>query len=208
MILFCRTGEAIDRHGDTSQFLVDLATPGIRISPIVNQTGEHDFNEVSFQDVFLPEDAVLGQLGNGWQQVTSELALERSGPERFLSSFTLLDTLARLLGETVPGSVALGRLTAHLMVLRRLSRSVALLLHQGADPALQASVVKELGTEFEQAVPEAARLLLATEPDLTDTGYAGVLARAMLDAPSFSLRGGTREILRGIIARGLGLTLT
>ena len=176
--------------------------------PIRNLAGQHDFNEVVFEDVLLPEDALIGGLGDGWRQVTSELAFERSGPERFLSSFTLLVELARALGAepSERAAIALGRIMAHIVTLRRLSRSVAGMLQAGADPALQAAVVKDLGTLLEQEVPEVARQLVACEPAAQSTqAFSAVLAHAILHAPSFSIRGGTREILRGIIARGLGL---
>jgi alkylation response protein AidB-like acyl-CoA dehydrogenase len=213
MILFCRTpveatDATADRHGGVSQFLVDLGRPGISIRPVHALTGEHHFNEVVFTDCRLPPDALIGRLGDGWNQVTSELALERSGPERFLSSFTLLTELVRALGAAPSDAalVALGRLAAQIMTLRRLSRSVAGMLQAGENPALQAALVKDLGALVEQSVPEIARLLHEAEPDLAGTrNYTAVLAYTMLHAPSFSLRGGTREILRGIIARGLGL---
>lgn len=211
MILFCRTGQtdAGDRHGGVSQFIVDLKnTPGIKISPIFAMTGEHHFNEVVFQDAFLPDTALLGQEGEGWKQVTSELAFERSGPERFLSSFWLFVELVRALGPnpTDAGAIAIGRLTAHILTLRRLSRSVAGMLENGENPALQASLVKDLGALVEQEIPEIARTLVDQEPDAASThAFAATLAHTMMHAPSFSLRGGTREILRGIIARGLGL---
>jgi alkylation response protein AidB-like acyl-CoA dehydrogenase len=208
MILFCRTGAAEDRHGGVSQLLVDLTLPGISIRPVNALSGEHHFNEVVFTDCFIPADAVIGALGDGWNQVTGELAFERSGPERFLSSFTLLVELVRALGDA-PGEAAtraVGRLSAHLMTLRRLSRSVAGMLQAGENPALQASLVKDLGALVEQEIPEIARLLVASEPSLTAAqDFSAVLAYTTLHAPSFSLRGGTREILRGIIARGLGL---
>ena len=211
MILFCRTGasDSANRHGGVSQFIVDLkATPNIKISPIYALTGEHHFNEVVFTDCFLPETALLGREGDGWNQVTSELALERSGPERFLSSFTLLVELVRALGPdpSERAAIAVGRLSAHIMTLRRLSRSVAGMLQVGENPALQAAMVKDLGALVEQEIPEIARLLIDTEPSADSTqAVSAVLAHTMLHAPSFSLRGGTREILRGMIARGLGL---
>jgi alkylation response protein AidB-like acyl-CoA dehydrogenase len=209
MILFCRTGPAEDRHGGVSQFLVDLqATPGVSIRPILALTGEHHFNEVTFQDVFLPDSALLGKEGDGWNQVTSELAFERSGPERFLSSFWLFVELVRALGPNPSdaATLAIGRLTAHVMILRRMSRSVAGMLQNGENPALQAALVKDLGALLEQEIPEIARGLVDAEPDASSSrAFAAVLAHTMMHAPSFSLRGGTREILRGIIARGLGL---
>jgi alkylation response protein AidB-like acyl-CoA dehydrogenase len=211
MILFCRTGSdgADDRHGGTSQFLVDLhRTEGLSIRPVLQLSGDHHFNECVFQDAFLPEDALIGALGDGWRQVTGELAYERSGPERFLSSFTLLVELVRALGPdpSERAAIAIGRISAHIMILRRLSRSVAGMLGAGSDPALQAAVVKDLGALVEQEIPEIARLLVASEPEAQSTDrFLAVLAHTILHAPSFSLRGGTREILRGIIARGLGL---
>ena len=208
IVLFCRTGAQEDRQGGTSQFLVDLETPGITIRPIRDLTGEHHFNEIVFDDVFLPEGALVGGLGDGWQQVMSELAFERSGPERFLSSFVLMTELVRALGSdpSDQAKAVLGRLTAHLVTLRYLSRSVAGMLQAGENPALQAAMVKDLGALFEQAMPDVVRGLVGIEPSMeADENLAQVQAYITMTAPSFSLRGGTREILRGIIARGLGL---
>ncbi|MFW2852545.1 acyl-CoA dehydrogenase family protein [Sphingomonas sp. TX0543] len=210
MILFCRTsGASTDRQAGTSQLLVDMhATDGMTIRPIIDLAGQHHFNEVHFEDAFIPASALIGREGDGWNQVMSELAFERSGPERFLSSMQLLLELIAVLRDA-PGDaarLALGRLTAHLVVLRRLSRGVAALLEAGENPAVHAAIVKDLGATFEQDMPEIARSLVDAEPDRASTcDFVAVLAHTMLNAPSFSLRGGTREILRGIIARGLGV---
>jgi alkylation response protein AidB-like acyl-CoA dehydrogenase len=209
MVLFCRTdGSPTDRQRGTSQFLVDLATPGIRIRPLTDISGAEDFNEVSFEDVFVPTDAIIGTRGQGWQQVMSELAHERSGPERFLSSFAVLTELLRA-ARTQPGeraAVAIGRIVAHLSVLRRLSRAVAGMLERGEQPALQAALVKDMGALIEQEIPELARQLVAVRPSVDDAdSFSATVALGLLCAPAYSLRGGTREILRGIIARGLGL---
>ncbi len=210
MILFCRTsGTPADRHAGTSQLLVDLrATPGVTVRPIIDLAGQHHFNEVHFEDALVPADALLGTEGNGWNQVMSELAFERSGPERFLSSFQLLVELIGILSarDSDLARAAIGRLTAHLLVLRRLSRGVAAMLEAGENPSIHAAIVKDLGAVFEQSISEIARTLVDAEPDIaSDSAYGAVLANIMLNAPSWSLRGGTREILRGIIARGLGL---
>jgi Acyl-CoA dehydrogenase, N-terminal domain/Acyl-CoA dehydrogenase, middle domain/Acyl-CoA dehydrogenase, C-terminal domain len=207
MILFCRTSEGKRQEG-VSQLLIDLASPGITISPVLEMSGAHHFNEVSFDDVFVPANRLIGREGQGWTQVMSELAFERSGPERFLSTLPLLIELTRELGAdwSPEAQRAIGRLFAHLVVLRHLSRSVAGMLEAQQDPALQAALVKDLGAVFEQEIPELARLLVAAEPSISASSeYAASLAVSMMAAPSFSLRGGTREILRGIIARGLGL---
>jgi alkylation response protein AidB-like acyl-CoA dehydrogenase len=210
LVLFCRTsGTPADRHKGTSQLLVDLrATQGVSIRPVIDMAGQHHFNEVSFQDAFVPSDALIGTEGEGWAQVMSELAYERSGPERFLSSMALIVELVRILegNSSDHARLAIGRLVAHLAILRRLSRGVAALLDRGENPSLQAAVVKDLGAVFEQEVPEIARTLVDAEADrFSPNAFPAVLAHILLTAPSFSLRGGTREILRGIIARGLGL---
>jgi len=139
----------------------------------------------------------------------AELAFERSGPERFLSSYQLLEEAIRVLGRSAlkqEAMTTIGRFVARLMVLRQMSISVASQLQDGKLPVNEASVVKDLGTSFEQELPEAMRLILSTEPQSdAREGVERLLSDAILKAPSFSLRGGTREILRGIIARGLGL---
>jgi alkylation response protein AidB-like acyl-CoA dehydrogenase len=209
MILFCRTASTTeDRHSGVSQFIVDMKTPGLKVRPIYDLSNQHHFNEVVMEDMFLPESALLGKQGDGWKQVTSELAYERSGPDRFLSTFTLLLEGFQMLGPQVDdrAAIALGRIIAHLMTLRRMSRSVAGMLQRGEDPATHAAVVKELGTSLEQEMVEVLRLIVDAEPDGgSNNPYIAVLAHTILHAPSFSLRGGTREILRGMIARGLGL---
>jgi alkylation response protein AidB-like acyl-CoA dehydrogenase len=211
MILFCKTdGGNGDRHRGASQFLVDMKTPGISVRPIHALTGEHHFNETHFDNVLLPKDALLGQRGDGWAQVVSELAFERSGPERFLSSFQVFAELVQRAGEyedDKAAEIAIGRIAARIAVLRRMSRSVAGMLQEGQDPGLQAAIVKDLGAVLEQEIPDIVRATgLSREPSLTtDDGLEAALAYTIQHAPSFSLRGGTREILRGIIARGLGL---
>ncbi len=214
MILFCRTGAKSedDRHAGASQFLVDMAQArngGMTVRPIIDMRGGHHFNEVAIEDLLLPPDALLGQDGDGWKQVTAELAFERSGPDRFLSAFTLLVETVRALGPNAGerAAVAIGRLTSHILTLRQLSRSVAGMLQAGQDPALQASLVKDLGNVLEQETVEVVRLLVDLEPSEEEGNppLTAVLAHLVMTAPSFSLRGGTREILRGIIARGLGL---
>lgn len=209
VILFCRTsGTPADRHKGTSQLLVDLKkTSGLSIKPIIDLAGQHHFNEMHFEDALVPADMLLGEEGQGWDQVMSELAFERSGPERFLSSIELLVQLLEVLkGQSSDAAqITVGRVTARLAVLRRLSRSVAGMLQEHQDASLQAAIVKDVGALFEQSLPDVARELFDCEPDPRSAqAYAGVLANIVHNAPSWSLRGGTREILRGIIARGLG----
>lgn len=192
-----------------SQFIVDLKNDGIGVRPILDLTGRHQFNEVVFEDVVLPEEALIGAAGDGWRQVTAELALERSGPERYLSSYILLRELIRRLGDAADEMAlsVIGRQVAHLVTLRNLSVSVAARLEAGENPALEAALVKDLGSTFEQALPGLAQSLVDDAPrnDSAASDYQRVLHYLVQAAPSFSLRGGTREILKAIVARGLGL---
>ena len=208
-IVLCRTApEGKDRHAGLSQFVVDLSSPGLTVEPIRLLTGEHVFNEVVLEGVEVPENMLLGRLGEGWKQVTSELAYERSGPERFLSTFPLLVELVRAIGKAPDerAQSAIGTLVARLHTLRRMSLSVAGALEAGEAPEVEAALVKELGNRFEREVAEYARLLVPCEPSMESPDrFEAMLAQAISHAPAFTLRGGTSEILRGIVARSLGV---
>ena len=207
MITLCRTsGTTSDRHVGLSQLMVDLSAPGVSIRPIHLLTGEHHFNEVVLDDVFVPEDMVLGRIGGGWQQVTSELAFERSGPERFLSTMQLLVEFVRILERSSdPRSLATaGQLVAQLWSIRQLSLRVAAALDSGSTPDVQAAMVKDVGTRFESEVIEAVRKAALHDAD-EQGAFRRLLTNAVMHAPGFTLRGGTNEILRGIVAKGLGL---
>jgi alkylation response protein AidB-like acyl-CoA dehydrogenase len=210
LIALVRTGDAgEDRHDGLTQFIIDLSQPGVTVRPIHNLSGGHEFNEVFFADYFVPDDTMVGAEGQGWAMVTGELAFERSGPDRFLTDYRLLTALIDRVGTQpdVRSAVEIGRLVAHLAALLRMSTAVAGMLDQGRSPNVEAALVKDVGTAFEREVPEIARRLIPVQPSLDDHAdrFAETLAHVVLHAPSFTLRGGTREILRGIIARGLGL---
>ncbi len=203
-IVFCRSSPpAEDRHAGFSQLIVDLSLPGVTIRPIVNLAGEHHFNEVYFDAVFVPDDRVLGNIGAGWSQLMGELALERSGPERFLSTFPLLAAFAER--AQAENETALGTLVAELFSLRQMSYSVAGRLMAGVTPGVEAALVKDVGTLFEQRIQEAVREGLPVAALMADDDLQRHYARAVLRSPSFTLRGGTSEILRGVVARAVGL---
>jgi hypothetical protein len=205
MITLCRTERTDDRHQGMSQLIVDLSTAGIAINPVRYMTGTHHWNEVVFDEAFVPDEMVLGVLGGGWQQVTSELALERSGPERFLSLFPLLESLFDELGPT-PGqreAIGVGSLLAQLWTLRRMSLGVAAEFERKGSPATEAALVKDLGTRFEGSVAETSRELTSPATRRVDSEFEELLRLALLAKPGFTLRGGTSEILRGIVAKSL-----
>ena len=205
IICLVRTEDPTEnRHAGLSQIIVDLKNDGASVRPIQNMAGGEDFNEVVFDGVRVPADRVVGEPGNGWSQVTSELAYERSGPERFLSSFRVFIELVRDCGlkPEAHQKAAIGKIASHLMTMRRMSISIASMLEEGKDVAHEAALVKELGNNFEKVLPEIARLAV---PQESSVQFRQTFIDTLLLSPSFTLRGGTREIMRGVIARGLGI---
>ena len=213
MITLCRTGDGTGHQG-LSRFLVDMQSPGITVNPIpfIDGSTEH-FAEVVLDGVLVPEDMVVGDIGQGWAQNTSELAFERSGPDRWISSFVLVQEFMRAepdLAASVAGRRWIGELAAQYWTIRRLSLAVALALDAGETPSADAALVKEMGTRFEQDVVVALRGLLDREllwrldAQASPTVFDRLLRRAVLESPSYTIRGGTTEVLRSVAAKGLG----
>ncbi|WP_373234708.1 acyl-CoA dehydrogenase family protein [Mycobacterium marinum] len=214
-IVLARTAPADPdhRHAGLSQFIFDLRGPGVQTRPIISMNGAHHFNEVILDNAHVPDEMVFGAIGNGWTQVTSELSFERSGPERFLSTFVLLAATAESMAEQrFTRDQQLGRLVARIAGLHQMSAAVAGALERNDPADLPAAVVKVLGTSTEGDIAELADL--ADSTDLADSGaphrprdpeFAALVTAALDQRPGFTLRGGTNEVLRGVIARGLGL---
>jgi len=208
-VVLCRTAPEEDgnKHQGLSQLLVDLRSPGIEVRPITFLDGSHHFNEVVLSDVFVPDDLVLGEVGMGWVQNTSELAYERGGPDRWLSTFLVVqEWLRRQEGTEIGerGLAVLGWATARWWALRNMSLAVARLIDAGRAPAVESALVKEMGTRFEQDVLAAVNELVEIEPTLESQDlFEQLLVSAVLTAPSFTIRGGTVEILRSVAAKGL-----
>lgn len=208
-VVLCRTAPFDgDRHNGLSQLIVDLHADGVTINPIPFLDGGHHFNEVVLADVFVPDDRVLGELGSGWMQVTSELSYERSGPDRFLSTFGLLKYF---LAEHDPASLTteqqrmVGQITARYWTIRQLSLSIARTIDEGGAPAIESALVKDIGTKFEQQTIALIRDVVDIELDPEQgTMFELLLAEATLAGPSFTLRGGTTEVLRSVASKGLG----
>ncbi len=211
LVVLCRTGDMDGgkKHDGLSMLVVSLPCEGVTVRPIRLLTGKQHFSEVIFDDALVPHDRVLGEEGAGWKVITSDLAVERSGPERFMSSFPLFMAMIARAQSQPPDSsvrVALGELISRYWALRSMSLGIAGLMQEGRSPNTEAALVKDLGTRFEGDVVEVARRIFPSRPsmDSTDT-FEKLLAQAVLHSPAFTLRGGTNEILRGIVSRGLGL---
>ena len=204
LLCLFRTSEG--RHDGLTQFIVPQGTPGMTIAPIPFIDGTRHFCEVSFDDVRLPDSARLGAVGAGWGQNTSELALERGGVDRWMSMMPLLEHWARSpdVRDSVPAQIDLGRILARLWAYRGMSLSIARLVDSGVFPVVEAALVKEMATQFEQESLSLVRRHYGRTPSITsDDPWEALLAQAILVGPSWTLRGGTTEILRTVISKGL-----
>lgn len=213
MALVRTSPKSDQRHAGMSQFIVPLTTPGVEVSPIRSMDGEHHFNEVFFDNVAVPREALLGTAGDGWHQVTSELSFERSGPERILSTLPLLTAWAEHLQQLPiarrePASIqCIGRLISRMWALRRMSMGVAAAVGTGNLSGAEASMVKDLGTQFERDVAMAVSEHAGVQPDLhSGNTLQRMIAEAILHSPGFTLRGGTTEVLRGIVSKNLDIS--
>ncbi|MEY9977571.1 acyl-CoA dehydrogenase family protein [Lysinibacillus sp. RC79] len=210
MVTLVRTSpfDGKSKHAGLSQLIVDLHAEGVTVVPIKFLTGEHHYNEVFFDNVFVPDNMAVGEIGNGWAQGLAELAFERSGPERILSTFPLIDELIQELKRqnNLEGLQQASKIVARLWGLRNLSIGVAQLLESGnsEDVSIPAALVKALGTKFEQSIPEITRLIVQTYPTLdAHRKIDRFMAESILHAPGFTIRGGTSEVLYGVVAKGV-----
>jgi len=204
MLALLRT--SADKHNGLTQLIVDRDSEGLTVSPIPFIDGSEDFCEVSFQDVFVPDSRRLGDVGAGWGQNTGELALERGGVDRWMSLMPVLENFAaNQAAQGGPASLAdLGSITARCWAFRGMSLSIARMVDAGRSPVTEAALIKEMATRFEQDCVATVARHLGRAPDLaSDDPYESLLARAVLVAPSWSIRGGTNEILRTVIMKGL-----
>jgi alkylation response protein AidB-like acyl-CoA dehydrogenase len=195
-VVLCRTSEHANPREGLTQLVVNLRSSGVVVAPIHNIVGEHEFNQVFFDDVLVPEGDVVGTVGEGWRQALSELTSERGGPDRYLSNFPLLARITEQLrlDPDPRASETIGRLVAHLSALRSLTEDVAVALAAGREPSLEAAIVKASGAAFEQDLLESLRPLMPPGED-----RRALLAEATLRGPSYSIRGGTREVLLSLI---------
>lgn len=211
--LVARTDPEAPRHRGISELLVDMTLPGISVRPLVDMTGEHHFNEVFFEHVRVPKRWLIGEQNRGWFQIASQLDYERAGMERLLSYAPLfrdLEAHLRASGRTADPLVRqqLARFHGELAVGRLLLYRIAWKLSQGIAPTADTALAKLYGTELEQRLAAFAGEMLADEGLIGAGGSALAtrVARAVLGAPGLTIRGGTVEILRNIVAqRGLGL---
>jgi len=195
--VLARTSASERKHDGLSEFVIDMASPGVTVAPIVDMAGQHHFNEMLLEDVYVPAGRLLGDENNGWRQVIEQLSFERGGPERILSTYPLLieafgriDSIGRQGAEA-----ALGVLVARLATLRQMLWDLAAELDAGGAPVQKAATLKYLGNTFERDIIEFAHDHV--ESRALNSGYG----QSLLAAPGFSIRGGAADVLLSIIAR-------
>lgn len=198
--VLARTDNTGAKHEGLTEFIVDLSAEGVEVRPILDLAGEHHFNETVFTDVFVPSDRVIGEVGQGWRQVTEQLAFERGGMERILSTYPLLATAADRDSGVDPEPAGLGTLVARLHTLRAMARDIAEAVDRGEAPIQQAALLKYLGNTFEGEIVDFFRDSLAVPPTTGDR-LAELLAEGIVASPGTTLRGGATEVLLTIIGR-------
>ena len=211
--LIVRTDPEALKHKGISEIIADLSLPGVTINPLVNIAGKVHFNEVFFDDVCVPKKYLIGQKNQGWYQIVEQLDYERSGPERLMSNYPLLQDViqyAKEVGVSEEIKHKLAGLEVEFEVGRLLIYRVAWLLSQGNLPNYEAAMSKAFSTSFEQKVANMATQILGLYGQLMPgSKFAPLSGRAAfnyLDSIGYTLRGGTSEILKNIVAtRGLGL---
>jgi alkylation response protein AidB-like acyl-CoA dehydrogenase len=196
--LIARTDPDAAPHAGLSELIVDLSLPGIRVTPIVDSTGDSHFNEVDFEDVRVPADALVGQLNGSWRQVTRQLEHERGGVDRLMSNRALYEETLAIVDMSDP---LVRQEVARLEAGYRIGRLLVLREVLGQAPRSFSAATKVYCTEHEQRV---AQFITRAH------GPAGMLAgrasRAAVYASAYTIQGGTSSILRTVLAdRVLGL---
>ncbi len=217
-IALVRTDPDAPKHKGISYLVVDMTSPGIDIRPLVTITGEAEFNEVYFDEVFVPSDCLVGGLNQGWAVANTTLAHERGTTFPFKEQvvhevyLNELYALAAELGtlDDTEVSDALAEAAVKLRVLRQHNWRTLTRLTHGEEPGPESSVVKLTWADMTQTLSEAALLVLdASAPlwgDAEGNPMAGKWQRQWLWSKAATIAGGTSEIQRTIIGdRILGL---
>ncbi|MEV0382156.1 acyl-CoA dehydrogenase [Nonomuraea sp. NPDC050643] len=214
-ICIARNSSEGSKHEGITYFLIDMKAPGVTVRPLTEMTGENLFNEVFLDDVFVPDDLVVGEVGEGWKVARNTLSNERvslsSGSGGTGASVPdLLGLIGRLGRELTPAEEQrVAEVVCEGHSINALSLRVTLKQLAGSEPGADASVRKLLSTSHAQHVSESAVELLGTAAVVAadmKLGDAGYWNRAVLATRAMTIYGGTTEVQLNIIAeRMLGL---
>ncbi|WP_337110444.1 acyl-CoA dehydrogenase family protein [Prescottella equi] len=199
--VLARTSREDRRHQGLTEFIVDMDWPGITVTPILDMSGAHHFNQVTFDQVFVPADRILGAVGGAWRQVTEQLSFERGGPERLLTTYPLLEVVVAAVTDKPHLHGELGEVISRMRTLRRMALALTDALDRAEAPIQQAAALKIMGTELEQRIVDFAIRALDVEADFSGDGAAALLASAITASPGFTIRGGATAVLLSILAK-------
>jgi alkylation response protein AidB-like acyl-CoA dehydrogenase len=203
--------DTVARQQGITALIVDMAEPGVEIRPLVQMTGDAEFNEVFLSDVFVPKEQCVGREGEGWAVAGSTLAHERGTNFPFKEQVVHETYLSRLYEEAVANGAiddpvvadALAQSYINLGVLRLHNLRTLTRLGRGEEPGPESSWVKLTWTTMTQHLSETGLAVTGRDPR---SSLAGPWARQWLWSKAASIAGGTSEIQRDIIAgRILGL---
>ena len=204
-VLLARTGTPESAHRGITAFFVDMDSPGVTIRPIESMHGVPEFNEVFFDDVFVPADRVLGEVNQGWSIAMDLLPYERSTALWHRAAY-LRRRLERLVAEAPDGALdpgAAGEAAQLLLAFRARSRATQRRLAAGETLGPETSVDKVLLATAEQAVFDLAAEGLGAEVAVGDDPVSARWRAEFLYSRAASIYGGSAEIQRNIIARRL-----
>ena len=217
MIMLARTDPDAPKHKGISYFLLDMKSPGITVRPLVNMAGSHDFNEVFFDNVRVPQENLVGEENRGWYIGTTTLDFERSGIATGVSHALTVDDYVQYVREQNGASFGgptmryeLADRAVEAQVEQMLNYQVIGVQARGMVPSNEASIAKLFSTELDQRIADTGLKLLGTYgqlmKDSPHTKMNGRLPSMYLYATTSTIGGGTSEVQRNIIAqRGLGL---
>ncbi|MCA9830826.1 MAG: acyl-CoA dehydrogenase family protein [Dehalococcoidia bacterium] len=217
MFMVARTNPDLPKHRGISFLLVDMKSPGIRVQPIVNIAGHHEFNQVYFDEVRVPVANRVGEENQGWYVAMTLLDFERSNVASIAANHRSLDDLAAWLRANRPGgtySAVLRHRLADLYLAnevgRLLSYRTAWMQEAGKQVNAEASVIKVFATELGQRISNFGVNLQGASGSLLPGSSAAVLGGRLADDymedVSPTIYSGSSEVQRNIIAtRGLGL---
>jgi 3-oxochol-4-en-24-oyl-CoA dehydrogenase len=192
-VCLARTDPDAPKHKGITYFLVDMSTPGIDIRPLREITGEDLFNEVFFDDVFVPDEMVVGEVNDGWRLARTTLANERVAMAHGTALGNPMEELLRTAAELELDPAvqdSLGRLIVAAQVGSLLDQRIAELAVGGADPGPQASARKLIGVRYRQALSEF-RMDLSEGAGLVENKPV----HDFLNVRCLTIAGGTEQIL-------------
>jgi alkylation response protein AidB-like acyl-CoA dehydrogenase len=204
-VLLTRTGPTESRHRGITAFFVDMHTPGVTVSPIEMINGEREFAEVFFDDVRVPADRILGEVGGGWAVAMSILPYERSSCfwARVAYLYRRLQLVVDTAADNDRAADVIGNAFVQLYALRARSRATQHRLAKGDTIGAETSIDKVLVATAEQTVYNAARRLLHGGVEIGDDGLSETWRNEFLYSRAATIYGGTAEVQRNIIARRL-----